>query len=80
MDSRANVYRNPFFPLVHRRAAAMPDVEEFKSGKRLKSLDEFDQKPFKVIPEKRKELSTIQVILIGLALGSLIGFGLYEFW
>jgi hypothetical protein len=51
----------------------MAEIEPFKRGMRLKSLDEFDQQPFKVLTTGAKPTSSLLLVSAGLLIGGLLG-------
>jgi len=51
----------------------MAEILGFRRSKRLKSLDEFDRDPFKVLQTFTKPLSQISLALLGFLLGGSIG-------
>ena len=56
------------------KRGTMPDIRPLTGKKRLKSLDEFDRKPWKWDTLPKQSISAFWFILIGLILGGAIGF------
>jgi hypothetical protein len=52
----------------------MATIEDLKSEKRLKSLDEFDQGPIYTMPDKRRSVHALLVAGLGLMVGVALGF------